>query len=156
MGLEAIALIGVAATIASTGISVYSGIQQSKGQEALARYNQQVEENNAKQAQQEGEAAASQQRRSNARVLARIRAQQGHAGNFGTGSAIESLADTAAQLELDALDIERQGHIAKSAAEARANIHGIQASSAKRSRPLVAGATALSGFGRSLSIAQGL
>lgn len=156
MGIETALIAGLAISAISTGVSVYSGIQQSKSAESLARFNQQVAQVNKDNALKESQAAAGQQRRSNARRLSSIRAAQGQRGVVDEGSALESLLDQATQFELDALDIERQGKIASNAFEARANINSIQANAIRRARPLGAASTALSGGGRTLAIATNL
>lgn len=156
MGLETLAIVGAGAALASTGLSVYSGIEQANTQAAFNEYNAEVNRRNAENAQDEAAIAAQQQRRSNSRMLASIRARQGAAGNVDTGSAIESLTDTAGQFEMEALDIERQGNIASDQFEARANIQQIRADSARKSAPYAALGRGLQGGNRVLAIASGL
>lgn len=156
MGLETLAIVGIGATLAATGLSVYSGIQQADTASAYASYNARVAEQNKLNAQKEATNAAQQQRRANSRILASMRARQGAAGNVDTGSAIESLSDTAAELELEALDIERQGKIAANVYEARQNIANIQSKSHKRAGIMTGAARGLEGGSRVLAISQDL
>lgn len=93
-----------AAMLASTAVSAYGQYQQSRYQSDIAKYNADVADNSAKDAINQGNAQASQQRQ-RARQLAGTQAATMAANgvDLGGGTATDIFADTAGMGELDAL-----------------------------------------------------
>lgn len=114
----------LAATAISTGIGVYSSIQQGKAQAAQAeaaenqaRYQSEVARRNADMAEQQASAqrmqgfeAAQAERLKTARLIGRQRAQAGASGVAVDSGSFEDVAeDTASAGEFDALNAYNSG-----------------------------------------------
>lgn len=107
-----IAAVGIAATIASTAVSVYGAQQQGKAQAGQATYQAAVARNNqvaagyaATDAAKRGVSAEDRQRERTAGLLGTQRAALGAQGTTLSGSALDILGDTAGAGEADALTI---------------------------------------------------
>lgn len=109
-GLSALIISGVAA-IASTAMSVTSAIQQSNNQQTMYNYQAKVNENNAKianeNAAQERQSGLEEARQQRIKTLQAIGSQQvamaGNGIDITSGSALDTIEDTAQYGELDAL-----------------------------------------------------
>lgn len=118
MALSAGALtaISIASTVASTGMGVMSSIQQGKARQAQAEYqadvarqNQQLAEQQASAQRKEGYDNMIAKRQETAKLIGRQRAAAGASGaTVDVGSSLDLQADTAAQGEIDALNIYNQ------------------------------------------------
>lgn len=112
----ALAAISIAATAAGTGMGVMSSIQQGKARQAQAEYqadvarqNQQLAEQQAGAQRREGYDNMIAKRQETARLIGRQRAAAGASGaTVDVGSSLDLQADTAAQGEIDALNIYNQ------------------------------------------------
>lgn len=108
--------ISIAATVASTGMGVMSSIQQGKARQAQAEYqadvarqNQQLAEQQASAQRKEGYDNMVAKRQETAKLIGRQRAAAGASGaTVDVGSNLDLQADTAAQGEIDALNIYNQ------------------------------------------------
>lgn len=104
----------IATTIASTGMSMISGYQQSQAQSDYYDYQSQVAADNAELAQQyadnalaTGDAAEQETRRATAALMGQQRAGYGASGVLvDSGSAANVTADTAMLGELDAQTVK--------------------------------------------------
>jgi hypothetical protein len=92
----------IAATVAGTATSVVASQQQAKAAEGTAKYNAEVDKNNALAAQQAAEAEAAQIRRLNRIRQGSARASYGKAG-VSLESGQDALTDLGTQGELEAL-----------------------------------------------------
>jgi hypothetical protein len=147
-GLTAIAAYSALALSAvGAGVSAYGAYQQGKSQEAIANYNAALERNRAIQAQQDAKAAAAAQRREKDILTKRQRALYAKAGVTNEGTPLEVMIDTAQQMELEALEIERGGDIMASQHRSQAVIDTYSGKAAKRGAMYSAGATLLQGAG---------
>ncbi|MCH5278138.1 MAG: hypothetical protein J1E80_09975 [Desulfovibrionaceae bacterium] len=107
----------LAATAISTGMGIYSSIQQGKAQAEQAKYqaavsrqNQQLAEEQAGAERREGYEAMIEKRQEAARLIGRQRAAAGAGGAaLDVGGSLELAADTAAQGEMDALNLYSAG-----------------------------------------------
>lgn len=107
----------LAATAVSTGMGVYSSIRQGKAQAEQARYeagvarqNRQLAEERASAERREGYEAMIEKRQETARLIGRQRAAAGAGGAaLDVGSNLDLQADTAAQGEIDALNLYNAG-----------------------------------------------
>jgi hypothetical protein len=109
--MTALKVIGTVATIASTAVSVTSSIQQSNNQQAMYNYQAKVNENNAKianeNAAQERQSGLEEARQQRIKTLQAIGSQQvamaGNGIDITSGTALDTIEDTAQYGELDAL-----------------------------------------------------
>ena len=112
----ALMAISIASTVASTGMGVMSSIQQGKARQAQAEYqadvarqNQQLAEQQASAQRKEGSDNMIAKRQETAKLIGRQRAAAGASGaTVDVGSSLDLQADTAAQGEIDALNIYNQ------------------------------------------------
>jgi len=138
----------VAITAVGTGLSAYGAYEQGKQAEKMAEYNAAVERNNALQAQMEAQVAAKAKRKEAEAMNKRQRALYAKAGVVaGEGTPLEVLAETAMDMELEALEIERFGKVTAQKHRDQAAIDIYSGKAAKRAGTLNAGATLLSGLG---------
>lgn len=108
--------ISIASTIASTGMGVMGSIQQGKARQAQAEYqadvarqNQQLADQQASAQRKEGYDNMIAKRQETAKLIGRQRAAAGASGaTVDVGSSLDLQADTAAQGEIDALNIYNQ------------------------------------------------
>lgn len=98
----ALAALALVATAAGTAVSVTSAQQQAKSAKDTAKFNSDVENNNAIAAQQQAQAEATQIRRTNRLRAGAARAAYGKAG-VDISSGNDVLYDVGTQGELEAL-----------------------------------------------------
>ena len=109
--------VSIAATALSTGIGVMGSIQQSRMQQQQAEYQADVARQNQKLAEQQASAERKQgyenmiaKRQETAKLIGRQRAAAGASGAVvDFGSNLDLQADTAAQGEIDAINLYNQG-----------------------------------------------
>lgn len=112
-GMTTATAIGLAATVASTGMAVAGSIQQGQAQASQAKYNAAVARNNQVIAQQNAQDALDrgaveeqQQRKKTQLLMGQQRASLAVQGaDLGSGSALDLIGDIAGTGELDALTI---------------------------------------------------
>lgn len=103
-----VAMVGL--TVLGTGVSIAGQMAQSSQAAKMAEYNATLERNRAIEAEQVSAEQERRHRESARRMLAAQRASIGASGvDIGTGSALLAQADSAANLELDALTIRHSG-----------------------------------------------
>jgi hypothetical protein len=109
-GAAVAAVISAVAMAASAGYQAYSANEQGKAQQRLANYNAAIAEQDAMVAERDARLAANEKRRENQRFLAKQRALYAKAGVVGTtGSPLLVQAETAGELERNALAIDIAG-----------------------------------------------
>jgi hypothetical protein len=145
MGIETLAIVAIAATVAGAGLSAYSSIEAGKSQEALGRYNQAVMNNEALQRQQDARSAANAQRAQNEALKAKQRALYAKAGVVSAGTPLLVQAEQAATLEMAALDIERTGNIEAGRMRAQGDLDRMEGKIARRGANMQAVGTILQG-----------
>ena len=100
--LAGVATVG---TVASTGMSIYGQQQAQKQSEKIAQHNLNVEAANREQLKAEGREQLDRDRQRNKRFLAQQRGSLAASGlQMDTGTGLEMEAESAAMLELEALD----------------------------------------------------
>ena len=110
MGVETLAFAAIAASLAGAGISAYSMYQQGQAQEAMGKYNAKVAENQATAEADVAQENAKRQREMNRRQLSAIRAKMAGSGvSQSQGSSLDVLGSAASELELQTLDLFREG-----------------------------------------------
>lgn len=103
------AVLGVALAAAAigAGIQVAGNIQQAKAAKASAEFNAKVAENEAVRVEQERSEDNRRLRIRNRRLQATQRVLTAKGGVTEAGSPLEIMAETAGELELDVLDLNR-------------------------------------------------
>lgn len=144
---SSIAIASLAVAVAGAGVSAYGQVQQGKSQEAIAKYNAAIENNRAIQSQQDANAAAASQRRQADALQKRQRALYAKSGVTGEGTPLSVMIDSAQEMELMALDIERGGDIAATQHRSQAAIDKFSGRAARQGSIYGAGATLLQGAG---------
>ncbi len=139
-------LIGTA--ILGTAFSAYGMYSQGKSQEAMAKYNQKVADNNAVAAEQRAHESIRRQRRQNKRRLAAQRQAYADSGVLDSGTPLTVMADTAAHMELEAQDTLWAGQTQSQGFRQQSDLYGAQAKSIRRATPINVGSTILTGVNR--------
>ncbi|WAC18831.1 hypothetical protein OVA24_16495 [Luteolibacter sp. SL250] len=112
MGTAVLALASLATTAVSTGISFYGQKQQAKSQKYAAEYNAKVAENEARNVQLEAAESQKRMRRNARHQQADLRNQLAAGGTLTTtGTAVDLLADHAADMDLTIRDAARASSI---------------------------------------------
>lgn len=154
-----IAAVSAVTTLAGAGVSAYGQIQQGKAARREANYNAAVDENNAISAGyaaiQETQAASrevEQLRETRLRNLGSQRAAAAHSGLTISGSVLDTMGDSALEIEkeiqmtkyrgrIGAYNLQQQGNNLRS----RATMTRIAGKNAQSSSRYAAGGTLLSG-----------
>ncbi len=145
MGLETLAPLAVPAIIGSTAIGVLAARQQAKSQSAIAKYNAQVAEQQAKAREQAGKVVATERMRRNARLVQAQRAAFAAGGVTPQGT---PMIVELAQVERGTLDALMEGHNAAIGAQqsrSQAELYRAQGSAAIRAGRLGVGQELFSG-----------
>lgn len=141
----ALAIASVTATVASVGISVYGAQQQKKTAKRTAEFNAKVAENEAIRVDQETRESIRRQRTENKRLKARQRAKIASSGVLETGTPLEVMGETAANLELGLLDQARAGKTRQSQLISQAGLIRAGGRAQADAANIQAGATLLNG-----------
>lgn len=138
------------AVIAGIGVAVqvFGQIQGARAEKADAEFNATIAEQEAVLARQEAGAREERQREEDRRILARQRALVGAAGITFEGSPVAVFAESAAQAELDALLIRREGVLRSRSLLIEADIQRVAGRQALAAGILGAGTTLLTGGAR--------
>lgn len=124
---------------------MYSQHQQMKQQQEMQEYNAKVAEMQANRHRREKREQLRRQRKRKERALSQQRGAFAKAGLEMSGTPLDVMADTAATMELEALDTAYAKESQARQAEQRAGVNRMQASATKQARPLALGATAFQG-----------
>lgn len=143
--ITTIAIIGVVATAAGTGVTIAGQQQAAAAQKDAANYNAKVAENNALQAQQASEYEATRIRDKNRRILSSQTAATAKNGITLSGSSQDVLYDSSVQGDLDAMAALYTGKVSANAQTAQARLDKMKAASS--SATLASAGTALGGAG---------
>jgi len=150
--MPAIPIIAVAATLASAGVAAYSQVQQGKIAEATARYNAQLQETEAEQADLEAREELRRLRVMNQEQLAARRAEIGASGVVGfTGSPLAVLGEEAGRLELKAQDMSRAATLQRQRGFAGAAMTRWEGRNYAKASNVAAGGTILGGVSKAAS-----
>lgn len=126
-------------------IGAVNAIRQGQAAGAAAEYNAAVNRQNAEIAMRNARSEAAQQDRENYLRLGAIRAAQGRSGGTMEGSALDVLADTAAQGELERQNIMYRGALAARGFTNTAALDEFSGDNARTGGYLRAGSELLSG-----------
>ena len=144
------------ASVASAGISAYSSYQSGQATKRLMNYNAALAEQDAMVKERDGRLLANAQRAQNQRLLARQRSLYAKSGVDMTATPLLVEAEQAGQLEMAALEVERQGTIAAGQSRQQAVIDRMQGTAASRAGALNAAGTILQGIGSAASTYRGI
>jgi len=131
--------------VVGTTMSAVSTYQQAKAASDAAKYNAELARQQAETIEKVGELEKEKLERSYAQAGVRV----------GSGSPLEVMADTAAQIELDIAAQEYNTRIGISRARTKAEIQEMYAKQYKRAGLLGAGSTLLTGYGQAFNVGYG-
>jgi len=141
--------VAVGSTLASTAVTFDQQRKQGKFQQATARYNARVAENQAEKTINAGVERENEQRRRTAQLISRQRAQLGAASvDLGSGSALQIQDDAAFQGEVDALRIRNNTLDQADSLQTGAELTRIEGDNARSAGNTAAVGTLFSGAGR--------
>lgn len=133
----------------AVGAAVVAGVgalSSAHNKKNAAEYNQALAEQNAKVTLDQANVNESAQRRRSARALGRqVTASADGPGLSGT--ALDLFDQSAAEAELDALNIRYAGKLGVLTNQARGQLYGMEGENAETQGVLNAGAAGLSGYG---------
>ena len=141
-------LIAAGAAVAGAGVSAYSSYQSGQATKRLMNYNAELANQDAMVRERDGRILANAQRLQNQRLLARQRALYAKGGVDMTGTPLLVQAEQAGQLEMAALEVERQGSIEAGRFRQQAVLDRMQGKAAARAGSLNAVGTILQGSGQ--------
>lgn len=140
------AMVAIAATVASAAISAVGAVRSAQAQSAAADYNSKVASLNAQAATQQGEAAAEAQQRDSQRRIGTALASFGAAGvETDTGSPADVLSQSARDAALDNLTIKYNAKMRAMGYQMQSNLDSTNASNSASAGVLSGTAALLSG-----------
>lgn len=146
-----IAIGSVVATVASTATSIVATQQQSKAQQAQYNYQAKLEAQNAAQEKQSGIEEARLKRLETQQKIAQQQAGMAANGlDIGSGTALDTVEDTATMGELDALTTQYNSQRMVNNYQAQANLDKLAAKNVQKTSTLNSIGTALSGTAEAL------
>ena len=135
-----------AALAIGAGISAFSSLFEGEATARANKYNAGIERLNATIARQNAAEAERRFRRMSKKRMGSMRAARGASGLALDGSALDAMADSAMQEELDALTIRYQGEIKARSHEANARLARQQAKNSSLSGALGAASAVIGAF----------
>lgn len=135
-----------AALAIGAGVNAFASLFQGQAEAAAAKYNAGIEEQNAVLTRQWAAEAERRFRRMSKKRMGSMRAARGASGLALDGSALDAMADSAMQEELDALTIRYQGEIKARSHEANARLARQQAKNSSLSGALGAASAVIGAF----------
>lgn len=152
--LGALGIAALATSAVSTGLGVYSSVQQGAAQKSAADFNAAVARNDAIAAQQQAGFEARQISRRNRMRQASRRARYAASGVELSGSATDVMFDSAVQEELDRQAALYRGEIRAGRSRAEADLQTAAGRNARTSSYFSAAGTLLGGVSQGLSVAS--
>lgn len=143
---EYAAVVTAVAAVVGTAVSTYAAYSSAEAQSSANKYQSKVARNNALASQYAAEAKARQERKRDKLILSRQRAVFGASGlDPGEGTPLLTMADSARQAELNALNIEWSGRLQSDNFSAESSLRRFEAGAVKEAGYLRAGSSLLSG-----------
>lgn len=150
--LGALGIAAIATSAISTGVGVYSAVQQGAAQKQAADYNAAVARNDALAAQHQAASESRQISRRNRLRAATRRARFAASGIELSGSAEDVMFDSAVQDELDRQNALYRGQLRSNRSLAEAELQEAAGRNARRTSYMNAAGTLLGGISQGLSI----
>ena len=146
-----IAIGSVVTTVASTATGIVATQQQSKAQQAQYNYQAKLEAQNAAQEKQSGIEEARLKRLETQQKIAQQQAAMAANGiDIGSGTALDTVEDTATMGELDALTTQYNSQRKVNNYQAQANLDKLAAKNVQKTSTLNSIGTTLSGTAEAL------
>jgi len=139
--------VSAAAAAIGAGVAVHSSVQQAKAAKATAEFNAKVLENEAAAKADERAEMTRRERIKNRRLQGRQRTMIAKAGVTESGSPLELMAETAGELELGILDINREMEAKRSRLFNKAAITRFEGASLARGKKMEAVGQGIQGVG---------
>ena len=114
------------AVVVVGGIQAYSAREEGKAQRAMAEYNASIAQNEAMAQQQQIEAEGRRLAKEQRGMKARQRVSVSGRGGLAEGTDLLSMAESARDMQLDQLELQRQSGIAKAHGESQAEMYKYQ------------------------------
>lgn len=150
---EYAAIIVVAAAVASTAVAAYGAYESHKTASEAADYQAKIASNQAKAAAYSASVRARQERQRTRLIVGRQETLYGASGvSTDVGTPLLVMSESARQGELDALNIEYGGKLARGSFEAESKLRAYEADALLRSGYIRAGSTLLSGAGQAAGL----
>ena len=139
-----------AVVVSAVGVvtSAYGQYEQGQAQKKWGSYSAAVAERDAETARMNAEYEAGVHRKETQRLLGRQRALYGKSGVTFEGSPLLMMAETAAEGELDALMIKREGELRAQGYHSEATLSRMRGRAAQSAGYYGAGSTLLTGAGQ--------
>lgn len=134
--------------VIGTGLSLMAQEQERDAKSDLARRQARVARENARIVREQGEEDARRFRIFADKKLGTARAAVGASGVRMAGSALDSLEETARNLETDALSIEYEAEVRAMNLEAQGKDFDLRRKDIREAAPLETASTILSGYSR--------
>lgn len=134
--------------LAGTAISAVGAVSQANAQSAAAGYNAQLNQRNAVIAKQQTDAEVAQITRQSELAQGRMLAGFGASGLTTDGSALDALADSAAQAQLDIETVKYRGNLKAMGYHDNARLDEMAGDTAEKQGVLRAASEVLTGVGR--------
>lgn len=139
------AFLGIIATVASAAVSAAGAMQAANAQAEAAKYNEKVQEQNARTAKEQAAAVAGQKMRENNQRLATGRAAATQNGFELSGSPMDVIDQANSQGYLDYLTAIYEGKVAATGYQNNAELYRMEAANARKAGAIGAGSVLLSG-----------
>lgn len=152
--LGALGIAAIATSAVSTGLGVYSAVQQGEAAKDAADFNAAVARNDAIAAQHQAASESRQLSRRNRLRAATRRARFAASGIELSGSAEDVMFDSAVQDELDRQNALYRGTLRSNRSVAESAMHTAAGKNAKTSSYFTAGGTLLGGISSGVGIAS--
>lgn len=136
----------------AAGFAAASALSQGLAANKAAQFNAAVLGQNAALARQQGEMEAEQIRRLGRKRIGEARAAYAASGVRMTGSALDVLADSERQVELDAATARWNAELRASGMQSQAALSRMQGRAALTSSLLQAGAAGARGYGQAIRL----
>jgi len=141
IGTTAALAISLSMTAVAGGVAAYSNIQAGKAQQAAHKYNAKVKENQAIQEGYNSKERIRRQRIKHRRLAAKQKVGVAKSGVQLTGSPLDVMADTAANMELEVADMKWQSDIRQADLRGQASMERWQGDQARSASKIGAAAS---------------
>jgi len=141
-------LIVAGASMTGAAMSAVGAVSQANAQSAASQYNAALNERNATVATQQAEAEATRIRRESNRVQGAMAAIYGASGMTVEGSALDALASSAAQAQLDIETVKYKGKLQAMGYHDSATLDRMAGDTAEKQGYLKAASEVLTGVGQ--------
>lgn len=140
--------IGLALIGGATAVTAYGQYKSGRDQRKAARYNAEIQRQNAREAEKKAAHDALNQESQNRRITGAQRAAYGASGITMAGTPLDLMSDTVTQGELDRLSILHGGSVEAANYRAQARLSIMRGKAAASAGKIRAAGTLLGGAGK--------